>query len=123
MAASQAPTSSPPATRAQTAASLAEQRRRLPDQPGVYLFRDGRGLIVRLRRSRLGLRMELSRREQRHRDRERQLAWPAGAARMRMNGLLHSCISPLSSEHPLPRALVPPGGDAAKVQQNASRHP
>jgi excinuclease ABC subunit C len=46
MAASQAPTSSPRATRAQTAASLAEQRRRLPDQPGVYLFRDGQGRVL-----------------------------------------------------------------------------
>ena len=27
-------------------ASLAEQRRALPDQPGVYLFRDGRGRVV-----------------------------------------------------------------------------
>ncbi len=27
-------------------ASLAEQRRALPDQPGVYLFRDGRGTVV-----------------------------------------------------------------------------
>src|SRR6202163_2492797 len=27
-------------------ASLAEQRRGLPDQPGVYLFRDGRGRVV-----------------------------------------------------------------------------
>jgi excinuclease ABC subunit C len=27
-------------------AGLAEQRRRLPDQPGVYLFRDGRGRVV-----------------------------------------------------------------------------
>jgi excinuclease ABC subunit C len=27
-------------------ASLAEQRRALPDQPGVYLFRDGRGQVV-----------------------------------------------------------------------------
>jgi excinuclease ABC subunit C len=27
-------------------ATLAEQRRRLPDQPGVYLFRDGRGRVV-----------------------------------------------------------------------------
>ena len=46
MAASQAPTSPAPAARAQTAASLAEQRRRLPDQPGVYLFRDGRGRVL-----------------------------------------------------------------------------
>src|SRR5271163_3457733 len=27
-------------------ASIAEQRRALPDQPGVYLFRDGRGRVV-----------------------------------------------------------------------------
>src|SRR6202142_1594186 len=27
-------------------ASIAEQRRALPDQPGVYLFRDGRGVVV-----------------------------------------------------------------------------
>ena len=27
-------------------ASLAEERRALPDQPGVYLFRDGRGQVV-----------------------------------------------------------------------------
>ncbi len=27
-------------------ASLAEQRRALPDQPGVYLFRDGRGRVI-----------------------------------------------------------------------------
>src|ERR1700730_13808013 len=27
-------------------ASLSEQRRALPDQPGVYLFRDGRGRVV-----------------------------------------------------------------------------
>src|SRR5271170_6605094 len=27
-------------------ATLAEQRRALPDQPGVYLFRDGRGTVV-----------------------------------------------------------------------------
>ncbi|MCW3058123.1 MAG: excinuclease subunit [Solirubrobacterales bacterium] len=27
-------------------ASLAEQRRALPDQPGVYLFRDGRGQVI-----------------------------------------------------------------------------
>ena len=26
--------------------SLAEQRRALPDQPGVYLFRDGRGEVI-----------------------------------------------------------------------------
>ena len=25
---------------------LAEQRRNLPDQPGVYLFRDGKGRVV-----------------------------------------------------------------------------
>jgi excinuclease ABC subunit C len=29
-----------------TRASLAEQRRGLPDQPGVYLFRDGRGRVL-----------------------------------------------------------------------------
>src|SRR5437763_12202577 len=26
--------------------SLAEQRRALPDQPGVYLFRDGKGRVI-----------------------------------------------------------------------------
>ena len=31
---------------AEANASLAEQRRALPDQPGVYLFRDGRGRVV-----------------------------------------------------------------------------
>jgi excinuclease ABC subunit C len=31
---------------AEAKASLAEQRRALPDQPGVYLFRDGRGRVV-----------------------------------------------------------------------------
>ena len=46
MAASQAPTASAQAARAQTAASLAEQRRRLPDQPGVYLFRDGNSRVL-----------------------------------------------------------------------------
>ena len=30
----------------QAGASLAEQRRGLPDQPGVYLFRDGRGRVL-----------------------------------------------------------------------------
>jgi excinuclease ABC subunit C len=34
------------ATRAPTAERLAEQRRNLPDQPGVYLFRDDRGRVV-----------------------------------------------------------------------------
>src|SRR5207245_7207283 len=33
-------------TAADATASLAEQRRSLPDQPGVYLFRDGRGRVV-----------------------------------------------------------------------------
>ena len=46
MAASQAPTAGGRAARAQTAASIAEQRRRLPDQPGVYLFRDGHGRVL-----------------------------------------------------------------------------
>ena len=31
---------------ASTGASLAEQRRALPDQPGVYLFRDGNGRVI-----------------------------------------------------------------------------
>jgi excinuclease ABC subunit C len=31
---------------AEAKASVAEQRRALPDQPGVYLFRDGRGRVV-----------------------------------------------------------------------------
>jgi excinuclease ABC subunit C len=31
---------------AKTRASLAEQRRALPDQPGVYLFRDARGRVI-----------------------------------------------------------------------------
>jgi excinuclease ABC subunit C len=30
----------------QTGEALAEQRRALPDQPGVYLFRDGRGRVI-----------------------------------------------------------------------------
>jgi excinuclease ABC subunit C len=33
-------------TRAQAPGGLAEQRRGLPDQPGVYLFRDGSGRVV-----------------------------------------------------------------------------
>ena len=41
MAATQTPTGSGDAR-----ASLAEQRRALPDQPGVYLFRDGGGSVV-----------------------------------------------------------------------------
>jgi excinuclease ABC subunit C len=35
-----------PRNGAATKASIAEQRRGLPDQPGVYLFRDGRGRVV-----------------------------------------------------------------------------
>ncbi len=35
-----------PAADLEAKASLAEQRRALPDQPGVYLFRDGRGRVV-----------------------------------------------------------------------------
>jgi len=31
---------------AEAGASLAQQRRALPDQPGVYLFRDGRGRVI-----------------------------------------------------------------------------
>jgi excinuclease ABC subunit C len=31
---------------AQARTSLAEQRRALPDQPGVYLFRDGKGRVI-----------------------------------------------------------------------------
>ncbi len=34
------------AGRGEARATLAEQRRGLPDQPGVYLFRDGRGAVV-----------------------------------------------------------------------------
>ncbi len=41
MAATEAPTQA-----GSKQATLAEQRRRLPDQPGVYLFRDGRGRVV-----------------------------------------------------------------------------
>ena len=29
-----------------TKADLAQQRRALPDQPGVYLFRDGKGRVI-----------------------------------------------------------------------------
>ena len=30
----------------EASASLTEQRRALPDQPGVYLFRDGKGRVI-----------------------------------------------------------------------------
>jgi len=36
----------PPADSGEEHASLSEQRRALPDQPGVYLFRDGKGRVV-----------------------------------------------------------------------------
>jgi excinuclease ABC subunit C len=36
----------PPADSGEEHASLSEQRRALPDQPGVYLFRDGKGRVI-----------------------------------------------------------------------------
>ena len=33
-------------TREEGSGSLLEQRRSLPDQPGVYLFRDGSGRVI-----------------------------------------------------------------------------
>jgi excinuclease ABC subunit C len=35
-----------PASGDETHTSLADQRRALPDQPGVYLFRDGKGRVI-----------------------------------------------------------------------------
>jgi excinuclease ABC subunit C len=39
-------TAEAPAQEDRESATLVEQRRQLPDQPGVYLFRDGRGRVV-----------------------------------------------------------------------------